>query len=162
MGTWTNNDGLKVRFGADGVEDTLKGGSNGYVGAEREYSLEFDYTDLEAINTATIIDIFNIPDNFQVTSVTLQNLTPFDSASDAGTLDIGVIQTDRTTAVDLDGLGDGITQTQLNANNFDTTTGTAVLVGTTLTNGGYLTLTERSAAFTAGKGRILIRGFTAA
>ena len=82
----------------------------------------------------------------------------FASAGSAGTLDIGLIRHDRSTAVDLDGLGDGVTQAQLNSNLYDTATGTAVLVGTKLANAAYLVLTEAVAAFTSGKARITIVG----
>lgn len=157
MTNWVNNDGLLVRFGLDAPGDPL-GGMNPDKGAGRTYVLEYEFSDLAATGTAKIFPEIDLPVNFQISKVEHSVITAFASAGSAGTLDIGLIRHDRTTAVDLDGLGDGLTQANLNANLYDTSTGTAVLVGTTLANAAYLVLTEAVAAFTAGKGRITIVG----
>lgn len=157
MGTWTNNDGLHIRYGTESPGDAL-GGMNPDKGAERTYVLEFDYSDLAATGTAKIFSEIDLPVNFQISKVEVSAIDAFASAGSAGTLDIGLIRHDRSTAVDLDGLGDGVTQAQLNSNLYDTATGTAVLVGTKLANAAYLVLTEAVAAFTSGKARITIVG----
>ena len=157
MGTWHNNDGLLIRYGVESPGDP-KGGMNPDKDAERTYVLEVAYSDLAATGTVKIFPEIDLPANFQVSKVEVSGLDAWASAGSAGTLDIGLIRHDRTTAVDLDGMGDGVTQAQLNSNTYDTSSGTAPLVGTTLANAAYLTLTEAVAAFTSGSARITITG----
>lgn len=157
MTAWTNNDGLTIRYGVESPGPAL-GGMNPDKGAERTYVIEYLFSDLAATGATKIFPEIDLPANFQISKVEHSAIDAFASAGSAGTLDIGLIRHDRTTAVDLDGLGDGLTQANMNANTYDTSTGTAVLVGTKLANAAYLVLIEQVAAFTAGKGRITITG----
>lgn len=153
--SWYNSDGLYVRFGTEKTVPAL-GGESSTDGAKREVTIDFDYADLAAFGTEKIIgEGVVIPSGVFLESATLVVETAFAGAT--ATLSLGLIDTDRSTAWDADGIDAAIAVTAIDAVG-DTIACDGALIGTTLSNsvGGYVTATVGTANFTAGKARLTI------
>lgn len=100
MGTWTNNDGLYIKYGQTEVTPSI-GGTVVSYGEVQKIEFDLDLTTLTD-TAAVLMDNVVIPDNSIITKVTV-----FVTEVTAGTnsnLNLGLHQLDRTTAVDADGL----------------------------------------------------------
>lgn len=149
MGTWTNNDGLYIKFGESEVNENNGGEyrENGGVHVV-EYLVNWD--DLAATGTATLLsDTTYFPSNAYIDSATFEVETAFASGGSA-TLTFGLNRKDRTTVIDADGIDATIAVANLTAG--ATIACDGALIGTRLSNAALLTATEGTAAFTAGKG----------
>ena len=161
MGTWTNDDGLFIRFGTTEGEVQHAGDYRG-VGQLHEVVVEvsFDWLDDVAVGTEQIIsDTVRIPDGVHLKSATFYVETAFDSAGEAATLTFGLIDEDRSTAHDADGIDAAIAESAIDAVG-DEITCDGALIETTLSNSGtpmLLTATVGTEAFTAGKGWLTVR-----
>jgi len=156
--SWYNDDGLYVRFGTEKTVPAL-GGENSTEGQIRRVNIDFEFSDLAATGTEKIIgEGVVIPSGVFLKSATLEVLEAFAGAT--ATLTLGLIDTDRTTAWDADGIDAAIAVTAIDAIG-DTIACDGALVGTVLSNsvGGYVTATEGTAAFTAGKARLTLEYF---
>lgn len=154
MGTWLNSDGLYLRFGTDEDTNTVTAGEFNVVGENRVTEIVFDYADLAATGTATILaNTVAIPAGARIEKANLYVETAFASAGSA-TLTIGTIDQDRSTVIDADGIDAAIAVAALTAG--ATIACDGAQVGTTLANTALITATEGTAAFTAGKGVLRI------
>lgn len=155
MGTWTNADGLYVKFGVS-EHNLAKGGAKNTGGnVYNELKVEVNYDDLAATGTETILeDGVGIPDGAHLKSAEFYVEEAFVGAT--ATLTLGVIARDRTTEVDADGIDVTIAVTAIDAVG-DTIACDGDLIGTTMATGGLITATEGTAAFTAGKGILTIK-----
>lgn len=157
MSTWLNNDGLYIKSGTDEAEINVAG-ENSTDGNTRVVEFDITYADLAATGTEGILsDVTHIPDGVFLESATFTVTTAFAGAT--ATLTFGVIDKDRSTAVDADGIDAAIAVTAIDAIG-DVIVCDGALVGTTLTSGGLVTATEGTAAFTAGAGKLRLKYFT--
>jgi hypothetical protein len=164
-GTWNNNDGLFIKFGtAEGVS-THPGGT--YYNADGGYNITEVVVSLASLTqTETILnDVVWIPANSHIVYVDCFCVV----AGATGTaIDVGLIDQDRSTEIDYNGFLAASPAANYSAvgehNRFYSThtqvaglTGTGALIGTEVTNTGYVSASMTDAtAFTAGKLRIRI------
>lgn len=158
--TWMNSDGLYLKTGT----------SEAALSTAGEYELDGTYHvvevtihDMTALGTAAAIqdDVTFIPKNARIEKLELVTETACTSGGSA-TLNVGLIRRDRSTELDYDGLISAGALATFNAAGETVTytagtTAAGALVGTTLSNSGYLTADYDTAAFTAGK--VVIRVF---
>lgn len=155
---WTNDDGLYVKFGTEKATAT-KGGQYRDAAELIVVELEFEYSDLAATGTEKVMaDNVTIPNGAHIEKAELYVITAFSTGS-SPTLTIGLIDQDRSTAIDADGIDATIAAAALTAG--ATISCDGALVNTTLTNTGLITMTEGTAAFTTGKARLRIHYFMA-
>lgn len=160
MGTWQNDDGLFLKYGVSETTVDLGGELDTGGNELSEFKVEFDYSDLAAYGTEKIMsDGLVIPDNFWLKSAELYVQEAFDSSGDSATLTIGLIRAqDRSTAIDADGIDATIAETAIDAVG-DTIACDGVLIDTAITVPGLVTMTVGTEDFTAGKGRLVIKGY---
>lgn len=155
MGTWNNDDGLYVRFGTTKTVEA-NGGESTTDGKKRTVTVRFKYSDLAAAGTEKILlEGVTIPSGAFLESATLTVLEAFDSSGNTATLSLGLIDSDRLTAWDADGIDATIAETAIDAVG-DVITCDGALIGTVLSNSvpGYITATVGTEAFTAGKAEL--------
>ena len=155
--SWLNNDGLYIKLAA---EEGQKGGTYRSVGPLQITEVKLDLT-VDATSTSAIIGSalgqagVYIPDGSYVEKVEVVAEVAATSGGSA-TLDVGIIRRDRSTPVDIDGLVAALALTAIDAAGETSVltkgaTGAGALIGTTVTNGGYLVANRNTANFTAGK-----------
>ena len=154
--SWLNNDGLYIKFGTEKVNPRL-GGESSTDGNNRVITVDLTFADLAATGTEKIIaeGVF-IPDGAVLKKATFHVSTAFTSGGSA-TLTFGLIDNDRSTAYDADGIDAAIAVAALTAGATITCDGAAV--GKVIANSGtpvMLTATEGTAAFTAGAGQLVV------
>lgn len=165
--SWMNGDGLYVTFGAEKAQPS-KGGAVSTLGANKLVEAVIsDFTKLGT--TAEIIGTEDggasfgviIPKGAFIEKVEILMTTAATSAGSA-TLDIGLIKSsDRSTAIDDDGLAAAVALTAIDADGdvvelVQGSTGHGALVGTTLTENGVLCVSYNTAAFTAGAAKVRV------
>lgn len=162
MAKWTNADGLEVWLGTTEAEVTL-GGELPSEGDYRKWEFELTLTALaDASALVPRTRSMLIPKGTFISKVTVQNLVA--ATGSGATLNLGLIRQNKSTTYDVDGLLVAAPRTD-----WDTAgetkeytvgvTGVGALVGTTLANSGYLVADYETAAFDAGKIRVIIEGF---
>lgn len=153
---WNNNDGLYIKFGTEKTVVGL-GGESTTDGMERVITLTVNYADLAATGTEKILsDHIRIPDGAVLKEASFHVHTAFAGAT--ATLSFGLIDTDRSTAYDADGIDATIAVGALTAG--ATIACDGAVVGKQISNSGtdvYVTATEGTAAFTAGEGVLELR-----
>ena len=158
MGSWLNKDSLYLKYGTDKTVPNI-GGEYKTYGALREIEFKLDLTKLTT--SAVIIDdtVF-FPKGARLEEVELVALTAADSSSDTAALNIGLVKTDRSTAIDADGIVKALAQTAVDTTGEKAvlrkgTSGVGDLVGTPTTSVGYFTADYDTEAFT--QGVVLVR-----
>lgn len=156
--TWYNADSLLVKFG---TEEATPGKAGGYRTAGPFQVAELVLDDMTLLSATATIQDYNlvIPKNARIERVTVQVKTICTSGG-AAALNVGLSRTDTTTELDYDGLVAALALTALDATGEETelivgSTSAGALIGTVLTNNGYLTVDYDTAAYTAGK--IIVR-----
>ncbi len=158
MSTWTNNDGLRVKF------DITEGetGAGGQVMSYGNVSVvELEILGTEIGSSAAVIDDHTvIPSGAIIKEVEVVAEDAFTSGGSA-TLDVGLIRLDRSTELDYNGLVAALALTAIDAEGdvvslVQGSTGHGALVGTTLANAGLVTVNYGTAAYTAGKAVIRV------
>ena len=150
---WTNDDGLYVKFGTE-LATVTKGGQYRDAAELIVAEVEILWSDLAATGTEKVMaDNVTIPNGAHIEKAEFYVETAFAGAT--ATLTFGLIDQDRSTAIDADGIDATIAVTAIDAAG-DTVDCDGALINTTLTNTGLITATEGTAAFTAGKGRLRI------
>lgn len=168
MGTWKNSDNLLVKLGPSEAAslDTTKGAAGEYktFGPARWTEVVLDLTDLNTSSSIIINDVAIFPKNARIEEVELVTTTAATSGGSA-TLDVGLIQnSDRSTAIDEDGLIAAAALATFNAagerlNLTVGSTGAGAMIGTTNSTVGLLVAKAGTATFTAGVVRIRIKWF---
>lgn len=157
--SWINNDGLEVFFGTEQARENPIGEYR-FDGPRHVVEIEVDYTRLPAVasNSVVIDDHYTLPQGALVEAVEIITDTAFDSAGDAMTLNVGVIETDRTSNADVDYFVVAATQTELitGGTNVAGWVGTPVNSATPTAAPYLLTWEVDTAAATAGHGVIRI------
>lgn len=156
MAEWINDDGLRIRFGTDKATPAL-GGESTTDGNNRVVTVDLAYGDFAAFGTEKIIaEGVHIPDGAVIKDATFHVSTAFTSGG-AATLSFGLIDRDRSTAYDADGIDATIAKTALIAG--ATINCDGAVVGKLISNGGtdvMLTATVGTAALTAGAGQLVV------
>lgn len=156
MGSWLNNDGLKLYYGTDKTTPNPLGEYR-YDGPVRLVEIKFSYTDLPAVasNSVIIADNLTLPIGAIVERVEIFSSVDFDSAGDAMTLNVGWVDTDRTSNADVDAFVVAATQTELITGGTNVAGWVGAEVGgAALTTAKLLTWEVDTAAATAGEGAI--------
>lgn len=176
--TWLNNDGLYVKFGSEEAARS-RGGDPKSINGIYFVETVLDYTEIQSA-TAAIVGVIPFPANTPTGSVGIElpsgarieavetiAIAAFTSSGTIGTstLVMGLIREDRSTAIDLA----GFTTTAFVGSQFDAigertyivpgVTGAGALIGTSLTNNGYLVVANSQHAshpYTAGKLKVRI------
>lgn len=174
MGTWSNADGLYIRFGEDEAE-VAKGGQLSTDGSLHEVEVVLPYTDFDSATYSLphSTDSFGVmlPKGARIEEIETVVQTAFTSSGTIGssTLGIGLKKaSDRSTELDHDGFTTAsATGTVLGLATVGTktvvrpgSTGAGALLGTTLAENGVLVLANTLHAthpHTAGAIRIRIR-----
>lgn len=155
MGTWTNDDGLYIKYGP--TEATVvKGGE--YMVTGPLHMLEFTVTlaDLGSSSAPTILsDTVTVPSTARLERAEVMCQTAVTSAGSGAKLNVGLIDQDRTTAIDIDGIVDSLAQTAFDVAGENALvpvggTGAGADLGTTPGNAGLVCAYYETEAFTAG------------
>lgn len=160
MGTWLNSDGLYIKYDRNAAE---MGKAHEFRHDGPYHVMELVLDDLtELADTSAIIDdnAF-IPKNARIERVDVVTETAVTSGGSA-VLNVGLIRTNRSTALDADGLVAALAIASFNAagetvNLTAGVTSAGALIGTTLANAGLLVADYDTAAFTAGA--VIVRVF---
>lgn len=156
---------MAIELNADGLERKYGAGENYLIGEFHNdgpfhiAEITLDYSKLPAVadNSVVIQDNFTLPKGSIVERVEIATAVDFDSAGDAMTLNIGWIDTDRTSNVDVDALVVAATQTELNAGGTNVAGWVGAEVnGSATTTAKLLTWEVDTAAATAGTGVVRI------
>lgn len=175
--TWTNADGLVIKFGKEGGVSN-KGGHYSTLGPLQVSEIKLDYTDILSA-TSTVVGGTSgplgiaLPRGARIEEVEVVVETAFTSSGTIGssTLVLGLARLDRTTELDFDGITTAsLTGTAAGLATVGTktvirkgSTGVGALIGTNLANAGYLTVansTHASNPFTAGKVTVRVLWYT--
>lgn len=155
MSTWTNNDGLYIRFGTTESEVTNAGSYSTGVAGQHVTEVRIpDATDITA-DPSILANSTIIPAGATISKVEVISETAATSDGSA-VLNVGLIRLDRTTELDYEAFvkaapvadfaadGNIVTYTQGSDEHGD-------LVGTKLVYAGLVTADYTTAAFTAGE-----------
>lgn len=156
---WHNSDGLYVKFG---TEEATVGVAGAYAATrqnERMVEVVITLTALADATETILSDTVTIPKGARITRVRVINQTAATGTN--ATMDLGLIDQDRTTELDYDGLLVNAPRTDWDdaGETKEYTigvTGIGALCGTTLANTGLLTASYDTAAFTAGVIRVQV------
>jgi hypothetical protein len=149
MGTWTNADGLYIKYGDDEARHALGGHVTQDGGI---HSLEFLITapDFNALTNTILGDGVFIPSNAFIISSNFYVETAFVGA----TVDFGLVRKNRTTEIDFDGFDAAIAVASLTAR--ASINGDGALIGTRLSQPALVTARNNTADLTAGRGVLTI------
>ena len=155
---WTNNDGLRVKFGTNEATPSVAGSYKRYGEIHGSLELNLDLTLLADTNAVMNYQV-GLPDNAQIVSVEVL-VTEAVTGTNA-VLDLGLIDSDYSSNHDDDALLVALAQTALadigdRAIFYQDTSGHGVEVGTILTKKRLITAGYDTAAFTAGELKITI------
>jgi|15BtaG_2_1085339.scaffolds.fasta_scaffold00834_6 hypothetical protein len=159
--SWTNSDGLLVKFGTEKGTPNVTG--THAVSPVQSLEIAVDWEDITSaashIANVSVTDAF-IPAGSYIKTATLVVTEAWTSAGSA-TLGIGLCQSDASTVIDADGIDAAIAKTALAADDGILCDG--ALVGGVATVGSadaYVYFTTGTAAWTAGSARIVIEYVT--
>ena len=156
MSTWTNDDGLLVRFGLSNADIQREGLSN-VRGVNNEIVAEIVAEDLPAVGTSDFINhgepSVAIPAGAVIVKATLIVSEAFAGAT--ATLNIGTAKKDGT-AIDADGIDAAIAVTDLSAGTVIECDGAQIGSIPSTTDNAFLTVQNGTADFTAGKARLVL------
>lgn len=164
MGTWTNNDGLYIKYGTSEAEVTTGGSYGTGVAGMHVTEVVFDATALGA-SAAIQADTTVIPSGVILHKVEVIADVAATSGGSA-VLNVGLIRLDRSTELDYDGIIAALPVANMGTIGELTTlsqdvTYSGALIGTTTANAGLITADYDTAAFTAGTIRVKIYWYKA-
>lgn len=159
---WMNDDGLYIKFGRDQGAVTVGGYFEDGVAGQTVLEVEFDLADLGSSSAPTILsDVVNLPKNARLEKAEVLATAVADSAGDGAKLNVGSVQRDRSTAIDIDGFIDSLAQTAMDAVGETTSitaggTGAGTLMGNNISSSqtGYLVAYYETEAFTTGSVKV--------
>ncbi len=176
--SWTNNDGLFIKYGAEEVAVARGGEYAEGLAGDVVYEFSVNYTDALSATAGILGDAGSetgsfgvmIPKGLRIKEVEVVTHTAFTSSGTIGSasLVMGLIREDRSTTYDVD----GFTTTAFVGGVFDAagettvvrigTTGAGAFIGTTLANDGLVVVANAGHAshpFTAGRAIVRVRGY---
>lgn len=154
---WANTSDVVRASYNERPTDIKTGASPKTSGSTRELVVEFSYDDLPGTSATGGMEI-TIPANSIITDAYFDTLTAFAGGT---SYDIGLNETDGSTAIDADGLWDLLPLAEINAANERSVskthagTNSGALLDTTLSAEAQVVVAA-TGTFTAGKGRIVI------
>ncbi len=159
--SWSNPDGLLVKFGTEKAT-AQKAGEYRTYGRLHEVQVKLTLT--SAATGSAIpsgVDLVLLPSGARIDEVEVVAETAATSGGSA-TLNVGLIREDRTTTYDADGFVAALALTSIDAAGEKTvlrvgSTSAGAFIGTTLANKGYIVFDWDTAAFTAGVVVVTIR-----
>lgn len=154
---WLNQDQLYLKHGTEKTVPN-KAGEYRNVGGLREVEVKIDLAQV-GTNPTILSDVTFIPAGVRIEEVEVV-VTVAATSGGAAALNLGLVRTDRTTAISANGLLAAIALTAIDAAGEKVvyrvgTAGAGSLIGTTTANVGYLTADFDTAAYTAGQ--IIVR-----
>jgi hypothetical protein len=164
MGSWLNPDGLKLYYGTEKTELAIIG-EHKFDGPRKLLEMKFDYTRIldyfpgEVSDDAGELVVSEgavLPAGAQIEAVEVVCYTDWDSAGDAFVLNVGTIDTDRTSNGDHDSLIDAMTQAEAITGGTNDSGWVGTAVGTVLSTPKLITWEVNGAEPTAGEGAIRI------
>jgi hypothetical protein len=157
MGTWLNNDGLFIKYSDDAGKAKTIGEYQWMEGNTHVIEAIFNWNDINGTTRTILSDTLVIPKTCFLLSAQLITEVPFTSGG-VSPVDIGLVDSDRTTEYDFDGIDAAVPKTSMDAAN-ETVTCDGALIGTRLTNNTpcLITMLVSTNAWTAGKGRLIIK-----
>lgn len=163
--TWTNADGLQVRFGITEARDAVVGKATNY-GDDQQLIVDLDYKKMPVFSASENIGVIYggisnncIPSGALITAVEMITITAFTGSG--ATLSVGLVKADGT-EIDNDGLLDAVALTSMDEIGESFTTGGALVGkanGAKLSDNGYIWVTVQTATYTAGQARLKITYF---
>jgi len=159
MGNYLNQDGLFVKIGTTKATPNLAGEFKTY-GALREIEVAIDLTALTSTSVIQSDQVF-IPSGVRIEEVEIVAETAATSGG-APTLDVGMIQTDRTTVTSNTSFIAALAMTAIDAAGEKNvlrigSTSVGAAVGTTTSQVNYIAARANTATFTAGRVVVRIR-----
>ena len=153
--SWVNNDGLERKFGVEQAK-RARIGEYRNDGPSHLVEIHFDFTDLPAVasNSVIISDDYTLPSGAFIESVEIW--CPVDVTS-GGTLNVGMIDTDRTSNADVDAFVVAATAAELTTGGENIAGWVGALVNDVLPRDVLLTWEQDTAAATTGEGVIRIK-----
>jgi hypothetical protein len=159
MASWINEDGLAINFGTDeAVKRNI--GSYCQYGPVHWVEILMDFSELPLVadNSVILNDFFVLPDGAFIESVEIRvPETAFNSAADGELFNLGWIDTDRSSNVDVDAFIVAATQTELNTGGTNVAGWVGVGVGAVLATAKLLTWEVNVEQPTAGSTVIRIK-----
>lgn len=156
--SWVNNDGLERKFGTEQADRALIGEYR-HDGSSHLVEIAFTFSDLPAVasNSVIIADDFTLPAGAFIESVEIWCPVDMDSTNDDMTLNVGMIDTDRTSNADVDAFVVAATQAELITGGNNVAGWVGALVDDVLPRDVLLTWEVDVHAATAGEGVIRIK-----
>jgi hypothetical protein len=163
MGAYLHSDGVYQKYGTTKATPAI-GGEYKSLGGLREIEITLDLTTLT--ETETILNDVVLVPKMRIHEIEIIAKT---GAATGVAIDLGLIREDRSTEIDYDGLLAAFVTASMNTAGENSIirqavtvptglAGTGALIGTTLTNPGYISASRTTAtAFTAGVVVITIR-----
>lgn len=155
--SYTNDDGLVYRFGTDQAKVARTGSPSTYD-VEGTVVVDLDAEALPAVADGSVfvneLPSVAIPAGALLRSATVITTTGFTSGG-AATLDIGLAERDGT-AIDADGIDAAIALTAIDTVGEEVACDGA-LIATKLAKDSYVTVNVGTAAYTAGRAKLLIK-----
>ena len=151
MGTWTNADGLYIKYGEDEAKQAL-GGEVDQDGGVHTLEFTINASDFNALTNTILSDAVYIPSNAFIISSNFYVETAFTGAT--ATVDFGLVRKNRTTEIDFDGFDAAIVVASLTAK--ASIAGDGALIGTRLSQPALVTARNNTADLTAGRGVLTI------
>ena len=153
---WINADGLKVRFGPDRARASRGGEYNVLSSGQHMVEVTVALATLPTVasgNEQIVADNVIIPVGAFIEEIEI--VTTKAATGATATLDFGLVDQDYTTEIDFDGFLTNFPLASVDAIGEKTvvrvgSSGAGALVGTRITNAGYLTASVDTADFTAG------------
>lgn len=160
---WHNNDGLYIKYGTEEAQVGTTGSYEDFVGGALVVEAVFDLKNLSTSAQTILDDNVKFASGWRVSKVVIETVTAATSGG-SSTLDIGLIQGDRSTELDYDGFAAAVAKTAIDAAGETTTltvgaTGAGALLGTTLgatAKGAMLVAKAGTAVFTAGRLKVQV------
>lgn len=155
--SWQNSDGLGIQLGTN---EAIQRTAGEYRTHGMNRISEVIVTGSTLTSSAVIQDNnTEIPKNAYIEAVEIETTTL--AVGSGATLDFGLIRTDRTTELDYNGFIAAYALSTWSAAGFRATmvtgsTGAGALIGTTLSNPGFLVVNYNTAAITAGVMRLRV------
>lgn len=159
--SWVNNDGLERKFGTESAERALIGEYR-HDGSSNLVEISFTYADLPAVasNSVIIADDFTLPAGAFIESVEIWCPVDMDSTNDDMTLNVGMIDTDRTSNASVNAFVVAATQAELITGGTNVAGWVGAQVNDVLPRDVLLTWEVDVHAATAGEGVIRIKYYT--
>lgn len=160
---WLNADGQMVLFGTDRARASRGGEFSTLIEGKHCVEVTIALAGLPAFGTGNyqiVADNVNIPNGAQIEQVDIFASKAMVN-SGSGTLDIGLVDQDRSTEIDFDGFVAALAKTAYDAIGEYTkivvgSTGAGALMGTKITNTGLIVARANTSDYTAGVVKVRI------